>query len=182
MRKTKSAEKKNDVVMPVPENTGKAAGGLSLIFKGYSMLFQELAEKAEMLEKLSISAAVPDEEVTSSETVVTEMPAVEQDAALDDASKKDATEPVTSETAKVSETVDETPEADTVESAAPKPSITADDVIKVVVDKIRENRKNNEAIGAILKTYGVAKVSLIPPEKFEAFIRDVEALGKSEGM
>ena len=52
-------------------------------------------------------------------------------------------------------------------------SITADDLTKIIVQKIKQNRSNSEKIGAILKTYGAAKVSELPPDKYEAFITDV---------
>jgi len=55
-------------------------------------------------------------------------------------------------------------------------SITADDLTKIIVQKIKQNRSNSEKIGAILKTYGAAKVSELPPDKYEAFITDVSQL------
>jgi hypothetical protein len=55
-------------------------------------------------------------------------------------------------------------------------SVTADDLTKIIVQKIKQKRSNSEKIGAILKTYGVAKVSELPPDKYEAFITDVSQL------
>ena len=55
-------------------------------------------------------------------------------------------------------------------------AITADDLTKIIVQKIKHNRSNSEKIGAILKTYGAAKVSELPPDKYEAFITDVSQL------
>ncbi len=55
-------------------------------------------------------------------------------------------------------------------------TITADDLTKIIVQKIKQNRSNSEKIGAILKTYGAAKVSELPPDKYEAFITDVSQL------
>ena len=55
-------------------------------------------------------------------------------------------------------------------------SVTADDLTKIIVQKIKQNRSNSEKIGAILKTYGAAKVSELPPDKYEAFITDVSQL------
>ena len=55
-------------------------------------------------------------------------------------------------------------------------SITADDLTKIIVQKIKQKRSNSEKIGAILKTYGAAKVSELPPDKYEAFITDVSQL------
>ncbi len=55
-------------------------------------------------------------------------------------------------------------------------SVTADDLTKIIVQKIKQKRSNSEKIGAILKTYGAAKVSELPPDKYEAFITDVSQL------
>jgi hypothetical protein len=55
-------------------------------------------------------------------------------------------------------------------------SVTADDLTKIIVQKIKQNRSNSEKIGAILKNYGAAKVSELPPDKYEAFITDVSQL------
>jgi len=56
------------------------------------------------------------------------------------------------------------------------PSITQDDITKIIVQKLKKDRTNNEKIGAILKTYGVTKVSELPTEKYEAFLTDLSQL------
>ena len=55
-------------------------------------------------------------------------------------------------------------------------TVTEDDLTKIIVRKIKQNRSNNEKIGAILKTYGVAKVSELPVSKYEAFLTDLSQL------
>jgi hypothetical protein len=50
------------------------------------------------------------------------------------------------------------------------------DITKIIVQKLKKDRSNNEKIGAILKTYGVAKVSELPAEKYEAFLTDLSQL------
>lgn len=42
--------------------------------------------------------------------------------------------------------------------------------------KIKKKRDNNARIGALLKSYGVEKVSGLPPEKYEAFLTDISEL------
>lgn len=54
--------------------------------------------------------------------------------------------------------------------------LTADDLIRVVTQKIKKNRSNKEKVLALLKSYGAAKVSDIPPDKYEAFLTDVSQL------
>lgn len=58
----------------------------------------------------------------------------------------------------------------------PAPAVTIDDITKVIVVKIKKKRDNNARIGALLKSYGVEKVSGLPPEKYEAFLTDISEL------
>ncbi len=58
----------------------------------------------------------------------------------------------------------------------PAPAISLDDVTKIIVQKIKQDRGNNQKIGQILKTYGVAKVGELDPKKYEAFVTDLAAL------
>lgn len=59
---------------------------------------------------------------------------------------------------------------------SPAPSVTLDDITKVIVAKIKKKRDNNARIGALLKSYGVEKVSGLPSEKYEAFLTDLSEL------
>lgn len=62
------------------------------------------------------------------------------------------------------------------EKAQPASTVTADDITKIIVQKIKQNRGNSEKIGSILKTYGAAKVSELSADKYEAFLTDVSQL------
>ena len=55
-------------------------------------------------------------------------------------------------------------------------TVTQDDITKIIVRKIKQDRSNNEKIGAILKTYGVSKVSDLPVAKYEAFLTDISQI------
>ena len=55
-------------------------------------------------------------------------------------------------------------------------TVTVDDITKIIVRKVKQDRTNNEKIGAILKTYGVARVSELPTAKYEAFLTDISQL------
>ena len=55
-------------------------------------------------------------------------------------------------------------------------TLTADDLIRVVTQKIKKDRSNKEKVLALLKSYGAAKVSDIPADKYEAFLTDVSQL------
>lgn len=58
----------------------------------------------------------------------------------------------------------------------PVVTITKDDITAVIVAKIKKKRDNNEKIGQLLKTYGVAQLSDLPMEKYEAFLADVSQI------
>ena len=54
--------------------------------------------------------------------------------------------------------------------------LTADDLIRVVTQKIKKDRGNKEKVLSLLKSYGAAKVSDVPPDKYEAFLTDLSQL------
>jgi len=60
--------------------------------------------------------------------------------------------------------------------AQPAVTITKDDITAVIVAKIKKKRDNNEKIGQLLKAYGVAQLSDLPAEKYEAFLADVSQI------
>lgn len=55
-------------------------------------------------------------------------------------------------------------------------TLTADDLIRVVTQKIKKDRSNKEKVLALLKSYGAAKVSDVPADKYEAFLTDLSQL------
>ena len=61
--------------------------------------------------------------------------------------------------------------------AADKPTeLTVDDLIKVVTQKIKQDRANKEKVLALLKSYGAAKISDVPVDKYEAFLTDLSQI------
>ena len=68
------------------------------------------------------------------------------------------------------------PEPKEPDKPSPAPAVTIDDITKVIVAKIKKKRDNNARIGALLKSYGVEKVSGLPSEKYEAFLTDISEL------
>ena len=66
--------------------------------------------------------------------------------------------------------------AESKDSSDASPSVTIDDITRIIVRKIKQKKSNNEKIGQILKSYGVGKVSDLSPEKYEAFVTDLAAL------
>jgi hypothetical protein len=114
---------------------------------------------------------------------------VVQDAEKDQAAAN-ATVSAKEETEPVNETEATTKQAEAEEQAAPvkgevqdpapasdqTQTVTVDDITKIIVRKVKQDRTNNEKIGSILKTYGVARVSELPTAKYEAFLTDISQL------
>lgn len=59
--------------------------------------------------------------------------------------------------------------------AAPS-AVSQDDITKIIVQKIKKDRSNNEKIGQLLKAYGAARVGDLHEDKYEAFITDLSAI------
>ena len=55
-------------------------------------------------------------------------------------------------------------------------SVTPNDITRIIVRKIKQNKENNDKILMILKAYGVERVSDLKPEQYEAFVTDLAAL------
>ncbi len=59
---------------------------------------------------------------------------------------------------------------------AAESSVSRDDLTRIIVQKIKQNRSNNEKIGQLLKAYGAVRVGELPSDKYEAFITDLAAI------
>ena len=55
-------------------------------------------------------------------------------------------------------------------------AVTQDDITKIIVQKIKQKRSNNQKIGQLLKAFGAARVSELPDSKYEAFITDLASI------
>ena len=161
--------KKNKLPEPIPVDAKKLIDGLGTIFGGVIQLLNSMEPgMAQQLADMAING-VPKE--TAPETI-----------------NPDEFEEILSADDLPWETSDTPAEAPTPEpeqpkkKAAPKKKqeqpteLTADDLIKVVTGKIKQNRANKDNVLALLKSYGAAKVSDIPQDKYEAFLTDVSQL------
>ena len=106
----------------------------------------------------------------------------EQGASNATVSAQEETEPVneTEATAEQADAEEQAAPVEEVQDPAPASdqtqTVTVDDITKIIVRKVKQDRTNNEKIGAILKTYGVARVSELPTAKYEAFLTDISQL------
>ena len=176
--------------------------GVAMVFDSIGLPVQ-LGLTMDLEDGVSDARAVSDEHSESDDPVApaasaeSTAPAVEKVAVKKKAKAEPKPEPASESTAVV-ETQEEAvseesaPAAEDVVESAPAAepetkeapaeevasvsSITIDDITKIIVQKIRQNRNTNEKIAAILKTYGVAKVSELPVDKYEAFLTDLSAI------
>lgn len=170
-------EKKHTLPEPIPMDAKKLIDGLGTIFGGVSQLLAAMEPgMAKELADMAING-VPKEKAPENfdpndfEEII---------AADDPPWDTDTTEPA------------ETKEQDTAPAPEPEPAppkkkaaakkkpeqteLSSDDLIRVVTQKIKKDRSNKEKVLALLKSYGAAKVSDIPPDKYEAFLTDVSQL------
>lgn len=76
--------------------------------------------------------------------------------------------------------VEHDPIEQTGESAAPlseseetTPTLSKDDLITVITQKIKQNAANQKKIGALVNSYGAATLTDISPDRYEAFMTDL---------
>lgn len=144
--------KKNKLPEPIPVDTKKLIDGLGAIFGGVIQLLNSMEPgMAQQLADMAINGA-PKEQ--PSETI----------------NPDDFEEILSADDLPWEDTPKEEPKPE------PKQTVTADDITKIIVRKIKQDRSNSDKIGTILKTYGAAKVSELPPDKYEAFLTDVSQL------
>ena len=161
-------EKKFPVPGPVPVDAKKLIDGLGTIFGGVIQLLA--AMEPNMAKELADMAlnGVPKE--TAPEEINPDD--FEEIISADDLPWD--TEPEQAEQ-------QEEPKEQPKKKAAPKKkqeqtALTTDDLIRVVTQKIKKDRSNKEKVLALLKSYGAAKVSDIPADKYEAFLTDLSQL------
>ena len=169
-------DNKNDQNLTVEstETTPTVTVSMKKLVAGVGTMF---AGVLQMLEALEPQAAkqLMDRVVQDVET--------DQASANDTVSAKEETEPV-NEPEATAEQAGAEEQAAPVKGEAQDPApasdqtqtVTVDDITKIIVRKVKQDRTNNEKIGSILKTYGVARVSELPTAKYEAFLTDISQL------
>ena len=169
-------DNKNDQNLTVEstETTPTVTVSMKKLIAGVGTMF---AGVLQMLEALEPQAAkqLMDRVAQDAET--------DQASANDTVSAKEETEPV-NETETTVEQTDAEEQAASVNEEVQDPApasdqtqtVTVDDITKIIVRKVKQDRTNNEKIGSILKTYGVARVSELPTAKYEAFLTDISQL------
>ena len=180
-KKTKTSDPRK----PVSVDVSKLTQGISLVFTGAIKMLEAIESANVSIALNPVNASILND--TGREPIMenakkTDDAAEEHNAATGEATGGAADEPVT-----VLDVPQKKPTADAnagQKKAEKKPQkssstvrpITTDDITKIIVRKIKQNKANNERIGLVLKTYGVERVSDLKPEQYEAFITDLAAL------
>lgn len=154
-------------------DTRKLSQGLKMTFEGMAMVF----------DSLGVDVGVPAVKTDDAKAAIQADKSDEDKAGGVEETKPE--ERSTAPNAEVQSAADDTvPSAtETVDAAEAQPdaseptsTVSLDDITKIIVQKIKQNRSNNAKIGSILKTYGVAKVGDLPTSKYEAFLTDLSAI------
>lgn len=162
MTETNATFANEEVKKEVTVKWSKMTDGIGLVFAGVMSMLEAL--DAGTARDIMSACKVEDGKKEGEDNAAEETGAgtVDGDAGADDAVVAGSADAVEAEP--------------TAPKDAPAPGITQDDITKIIVQKLKKDRSNNEKIGAILKTYGVAKVSELPAEKYEAFLTDLSQL------
>ncbi len=137
----------------LPVQTQKLVSGINLIFAGIGEILS--AMEPDMAKSLQALASM---ETAKDALGYEELPTGEDETAAVSAPEPEK-------------------KAKPKKKAADKPTeLTTDDLIKVVTQKIKQNRGNKEKVLALLKNYGAAKISDVQPEQYEAFFTDLSQI------
>ena len=168
-KKTRKASGEANNLVTVDAN--KLREALKHTFEGVTMLFDCIGLN------VPVGEPVPEQEEKPEEMHPTEQ--VEA-VPVKEAEPVQAEEQLTeAETASAESNPEEKQQADLPSEATTSPAVatvTQDDITRIIVRKIKQDRSNNEKIGSILKAYGVAKVSDLPVTKYEAFQTDLSQI------
>ena len=174
--KSMAREKKtktNDLQKPVSVDVSKLTQGISLVFTGVVKMLEALESANVSIALNPVASLLNDtgvEPITENEKK-TDDATGEHNAATGEAADEPTNEPIT-----VLDVPQKKPGEKPQKSGSTVRPITSDDITKIIVRKIKQNKSNNERIGLVLKTYGVERVSDLKPEQYESFITDLAAL------
>lgn len=151
----------------------KLSLGLKMTFEGMAMVFDSLGVDVGVpaVKTDDAKAAIQADKSAEDKAGGGEEPVSEEHNTAPDAevqSAADDTVPSAAETVDAAEAQ--------LDASEPTSTVSLDDITKIIVQKIKQNRSNNAKIGSILKTYGVAKVGDLPASKYEAFLTDLSAI------
>lgn len=165
-KKTKNDNQQN----PVSVDMAKLTEGIHLVFSGAVKMLEAMAYTVSVDGSFTVNSITDNssaiDSVSAENRIDSDKP--KADAIVDKPPREQHQELPTETKAEQEKTPQES------EKAAV--AVTPNDITRIIVRKIKQNKENNEKILMILKTYGVEKVSDLKPEKYEAFVTDLAAL------
>lgn len=157
---------KNKLPEPIPVDAKKLIDGLGTIFGGVIQLLNSMEPSmAQQLVDMAING-VPKPAADTAP----------QNLNIDDFEEIISADDLPWDTEPAEKPKEQPKKKAPAKKQEPASELTADDLIKVVTGKIKQNRANKDKVLALLKSYGAAKVSDIPQDKYEAFLTDVSQL------
>ncbi len=163
----------------------KLSQGLTRTFEGISIIFASLGSKLDVTDLNGRVTQIAEEKATATETGTVTAKQATAESIKSTESVEKAEKSTQSEQTETSEHAQaQSPEpatasksAEQTEQAEPtKSSITLDDITKVIVEKIKQDRGNREKIEAIVHEYGVSVISQLDEANYEAFLAELASL------
>ena len=173
-KKAKTDNQKN----PVGVDMAKLTEGISLVFSGAVKMLEAMAYAVPVDGNFTVNSitdmSYAVDSVSTENCIGSDKP--KTDMTVDKLPQEPPTETKTEQEKTPQEEQKNQPQESKVETEKAAVSVTPNDITRIIVRKIKQNKENNEKILMILKTYGVEKVSDLKPEKYEAFVTDLAAL------
>ena len=167
-------------------NPQKLSQGLTRTFEGISIIFASLGSKLDVTDLNGQVTQIAKEKATATETgtVTAKQATVESIRSTESVEKAEQSpqstqseQTETSEQAQSTEPATASKPTEQAEQTEPtKSSITLDDITKVIVEKIKQDRGNRERIEAIVHEYGVSVISQLDEANYEAFLAELASL------
>ena len=188
------AKKEKSVGVAVPVDIGKLSAGLTMTFKGVSMVFDSIGaeekpgfgvvedaegateDSADATEKVP-AAEEPVEADKTADTAEASADTDEKEACDDTNGSNDADGDAEGSRDEAEGSGDEAAGDQEGSKKAPAHSdFSLTDLQNVAAEKVKQNKKNSSKIGSLVKTYGVNALSELPADKYEAFMTDLSQL------
>ena len=177
-KKTKNDNQQN----PVSVDMAKLTEGISLVFSGAVKMLEAMAYTVPVDGSFTVNSITDSssaiDTVSAENHIDSDKP--KTDAIVDNQPQGQPQEPPPETKAEQEKTPQEEQKNEPQESEGKSEkaavSVTPNDITRIIVRKIKQNKENNDKILMILKAYGVEKVSDLKPEKYEAFVTDLAAL------
>ena len=177
-KKAKTDNQKN----PVGVDMAKLTEGINLVFSGAVKMLEAMAYTVPVDGSFTVNSITDSssaiDTVSAENHIDSDKP--KTDVIVDNQPQGQPQEPPPETKAEQEKTPQEEQKNEPQESEGKSEkaavSVTPNDITRIIVRKIKQNKENNDKILMILKAYGVEKVSNLKPEKYEAFVTDLAAL------